>query len=136
MVHLSSFLQNPGTAAAPFNIAFETSAKRWDWQEKPGNEKQARRFAALMKAVGNQYPPEVFTTGKPSCQFRKAPLKMSSGLNGNALQPNDLVVDVGGGTGSLSLTLFNSFSHLRYVVQDLDKQIVEARKVQHALQNA
>ncbi|KAF5386557.1 hypothetical protein D9615_001582 [Tricholomella constricta] len=112
-VHLfSPFLQNPGNAAAPFNIAFKTEAKMWDWYEEPGNEWRARRFTAAMKGGGDRFPPQLFT----------------SGIRGDALSPDDVVVDVGGSIGSVALALYKAFPNLRYVVQDLGKQIDEAGK--------
>ncbi|KAG6854561.1 hypothetical protein C0991_004897 [Blastosporella zonata] len=112
-VHLfSSYLQNPGNAAAPFNVAFKTDTKMWDWYEEPGNEWRARRFTASMKGGGDRFPPQIFTAG----------------INGDLLEPDDVVVDVGGSIGSVALTLYKSFPKLHYVVQDLGKQIDEAKK--------
>ncbi|KAG6910302.1 hypothetical protein DXG01_011699 [Tephrocybe rancida] len=113
-VHLfSSYLQNPAVAAAPFNVAFKTDAKMWDWYEEPGNEWRARRFTASMKGGGDRFPPQIFT----------------SGINGDLLKPGDVVVDVGGSIGSVALTLYKTFPKLHYVVQDLGKQIDEAKKI-------
>jgi hypothetical protein len=53
-VHLSSFMQNPGQHAAPFNIAFKTDAKLWDWYEEPENNWRARRFRTVMKDHASQ----------------------------------------------------------------------------------
>jgi hypothetical protein len=43
-------MQNPGRYAAPFNIAFKTDAKLWDWYEQPGNEWRARRFSVAVSS--------------------------------------------------------------------------------------
>ena len=49
-------MQGPGRNAAPFNIAFKTEAKLWDWYEEPGNEWRARRFSvAISGSADRQY---------------------------------------------------------------------------------
>jgi hypothetical protein len=47
-------MQNPGSNAAPFNMAFKTEAKLWDWYEEPENNWRARRFSAVMKDSSKQ----------------------------------------------------------------------------------
>jgi hypothetical protein len=39
------------------------------------------------------------------------------------------VVDVGGSVGSVTLKIAKVFPHLRYIVQDLQKEITEGEKV-------
>jgi hypothetical protein len=68
MGHFSSFLQNPGIAAAPFNIAYKTDAKFWAWHEALEDE-EAQRFTLFVKGMGRQLPPEIFTAGKHTFQF-------------------------------------------------------------------
>ncbi|KAE9406823.1 S-adenosyl-L-methionine-dependent methyltransferase [Gymnopus androsaceus JB14] len=103
-VHFSTYLRNPDQAQAPFNIAHRTPKKLWEWYEEPGNEWRLRRFTISMKANGDMFPPQIFT----------------GGIDGNALKPDDVVVDVGGSIGTVTLTLLRAFPNLRYVVQDLD----------------
>jgi 16S rRNA A1518/A1519 N6-dimethyltransferase RsmA/KsgA/DIM1 with predicted DNA glycosylase/AP lyase activity len=50
-------------------------------------------------------------------------------LDWAALKNDDVVVDVGGGTGGLTLLLLKSFPQIKYVVQDLEMVIPEAEKV-------
>ncbi|KAJ3730279.1 S-adenosyl-L-methionine-dependent methyltransferase [Lentinula raphanica] len=110
---LIPFMKNPQEAAAPFNIAYKTTKKMWEWTEEPGNEYSSRRFTAAMKNTAEaSYPPELFT----------------SNIDGDALKVNETIVDVGGGVGSVTLALRNAYPKLRYVVQDLEHQIVAARK--------
>lgn len=45
------------------------------------------------------------------------------------MKANDVVVDVGGNLGTLTLLLAKTFPHLRYVVQDLPKVIPGAKDV-------
>ena len=52
-----------------------------------------------------------------------------SGLDWKSIKNGSVVVDIGGGIGSATLILAKAFPHLRYVVQDLDKVVMEAYKV-------
>ncbi|KIK59999.1 hypothetical protein GYMLUDRAFT_44008 [Collybiopsis luxurians FD-317 M1] len=109
----SSFIKNPEQASAPFNVAYKTSSKMWDWFEEPGNEVRSRRFTTAMKSSAeSMYPPEIFT----------------SGIDGSSLKAGDVVVDVGGGTGAATLVLQKAFPDLRFVVQDLGQQIAVAKE--------
>ncbi|GAW03924.1 S-adenosyl-L-methionine-dependent methyltransferase [Lentinula edodes] len=113
-VPFTSFVKNPGQASAPFNIAYKTSKKMWEWMEEPGNELSARKITAAMKDTGDaMYPPEIFT----------------SGIDGDALKTNGVVVDVGGGSGLVTLALKKVYPNLRYVIQDLAPTIAAAGKV-------
>lgn len=109
-VHFSEFVQNPTKAEAPFNIALMTDAKMWEWYEEPGNEWRARRFAAAMKGGADRYPSEIFVNGV--------------GLKD--LHSGAVIVDVGGSVGSCVLHLYKACPDMRYVVQDLEKQITAA----------
>ncbi|KAF8825705.1 hypothetical protein HHX47_DHR6000182 [Lentinula edodes] len=111
------FIKNPKQASAPFNIAYNTPEKMWEWTEKPGNELVSRKFGAAMQNIGEMSPSEVFT----------------SGIEADKLKANDIVVDVGGGVGTLTLTLKKAFPNLRYIVQDLDQQIFWAEKDPEAI---
>lgn len=63
--HFSEFVQNPGQAAAAFNIAHKTDLKMWDWYEIPGNEWRSRRFTVVMKgAAESRFTPDLFTNGQ------------------------------------------------------------------------
>ncbi|RDB21483.1 4-O-methyltransferase 1 [Hypsizygus marmoreus] len=108
--HFSDMLQNPSKAAAAFNIALNTEAKMWDWYEEPGNEWRARRFTAAMTGGADRFPSEIFTNG----------------IGGKDLQEGDVVVDVGGSVGSAVLPMYKAFPHLKFVVQDLAKQVIAA----------
>ncbi|KAJ3735169.1 S-adenosyl-L-methionine-dependent methyltransferase [Lentinula guzmanii] len=108
---LISFIKNPKQASAPFNMAYKTSQTMFEWMEKSGNGFEARVFTAAMK-VNDENPPEIYT----------------SSIQGNTLKPNDTIVDVGGGRGSVTFALHKAYPKLRYVVQDLDQQIAAAKK--------
>ncbi|KAJ3848237.1 S-adenosyl-L-methionine-dependent methyltransferase [Lentinula lateritia] len=107
-----TFVKNPGQASAPFNVAYKTSKKMWEWMEEPGNELSARKITAAMKDTGDaMYPPELFR------------------IDGDALKTNGVVVDVGGGSGLVTLALKKAYPKLRYVIQDLEPTIAAAGKV-------
>ncbi|KAJ3722637.1 S-adenosyl-L-methionine-dependent methyltransferase [Lentinula raphanica] len=106
-----SFIKNPQQASAPFNIAYKTSKTMFEWMEEPGNELLARVFTAAMKMNANE-PTETYTRG----------------IEGDALKPNDVIVDVGGGPGSVTSAIQKAYPKLRYVVQDLDPQIAAAKR--------
>ena len=46
-----------------------------------------------------------------------------------SLPPHSLVVDVGGGIGSTSMMLAETFEHLRFVVQDREVVVEHGEKV-------
>ncbi|KAJ3848008.1 S-adenosyl-L-methionine-dependent methyltransferase [Lentinula lateritia] len=104
-VHLSAWLRNPEQAPAALNMGCKTPKKLWDWYEEPNNEARLRRFTVGMKA--NAYPSHIFTNG----------------IHGDALKSDDVVVDVGGSLGTVTLVLKKAFPKLKYVVQDNDKTI-------------
>ncbi|KAG6919980.1 hypothetical protein DXG01_013329 [Tephrocybe rancida] len=113
-VHFSEFVQNPKRSDAAFNIAHQTEAKMWDWYEEPRNELRARRFAAAMKGGADRFPADIFING--------------IAIDCKNLQDSDVVVDVGGSVGAAVLSLWKLYPNLRYVVQDLEKQIVIAKE--------
>ncbi|KAF7303731.1 4-O-methyltransferase 1 [Mycena indigotica] len=110
--YLSEFLRQPGDNASPFNIAYNTKKTMWEWRQEPQNVWRARRFAVGMKGGGEMFPTSIFTEG----------------ISGDKLPKDSLVVDVGGSVGSVTLKLAEAFPHLRFVVQDLHKEITEGEK--------
>ncbi|KAG6815873.1 hypothetical protein H0H87_010616 [Tephrocybe sp. NHM501043] len=110
--HFSEFIQKPDQSDAAFNLAHQTPAKMWDWYEEPENELRARRFAAAMKGGADRFPAEIFINA----------------IGCKDLQDNDVIVDVGGSVGAAVLSLWKPYPNLRYVVQDLEKQIVVAEE--------
>jgi len=84
----------------------------WEWREEPHNIWRARRFAVGMKGGGDMFPASIFTEG----------------VGGDKLPADALVVDVGGSIGSVTLKIAKVFPHLKYIVQDLQKEITEGEK--------
>lgn len=85
-----------------------------------------------MKANGDMFPPQIFTGGESSARDGLPLTQLSSGIDGNALKPDDVVVDVGGSIGTVTLTLLRAFPNLRYVVQDLDTVMPSGEEVRCA----
>ncbi|KAJ6568457.1 O-methyltransferase-domain-containing protein [Mycena sp. CBHHK59/15] len=110
--YLSEFLRGGGADASAFNTAFKTPKTMWEWREEPLNMWRARRFAVGMKGGGDVFPASIFTAG----------------VAGDTLPADAVVVDVGGSVGSVTLKLAKAFPHLKYVVQDLQKEIAEGEK--------
>ncbi|KIK53484.1 hypothetical protein GYMLUDRAFT_265005 [Collybiopsis luxurians FD-317 M1] len=109
---LSSWLKQPLQAPAAFNMVYKTPKKMWDWLEEPSNEWRARRFTAGMKGGADMFPQDIFING----------------IDGSTLKADDIIVDIGGSIGSATLVVKKAFPQLRYVVQDLEKQIVAGQK--------
>ncbi|KAF8510757.1 S-adenosyl-L-methionine-dependent methyltransferase [Gautieria morchelliformis] len=109
---LTEYIKDPSRHTAPFNIAFDTKLSLWEWFEQPGNDWRLRRFIALMTHEGKLINASIFTEA----------------IDWKALKPSDVVVDVAGNVGTVTLILAKAFPHLKYVVQDLGKVIPDASK--------
>ncbi|KAJ6554494.1 O-methyltransferase [Mycena capillaripes] len=86
----------------PLNRAFNTHIDLFSWLELPENQVRFRRFGMAMDASRRVSPPA-------AAQHR---FKWSS------LSENTLIVDVGGGVGSVSLQIAKSNPKLRFLIQD------------------
>ncbi|KAI0685289.1 S-adenosyl-L-methionine-dependent methyltransferase [Cytidiella melzeri] len=109
--YLAETLTSPNLAhsnepnKAAFNTAFKTDLGVFDWYELPENEYRRRRFANAMEGTQSLTPPG-------------ATIRVVEGFDWQSLPKGSVVVDVGGGFGSQSLSLAQAFSHLKFVVQD------------------
>ncbi|KAJ7599610.1 S-adenosyl-L-methionine-dependent methyltransferase, partial [Mycena floridula] len=106
--HMSEFIQH--LVIPPFNTAMKTESKMWDWLTEPGNEFQLKRSTAAMAGAAGQHPADF----------------LISGIEAKSLKVDDVVVDVGGSIGTATQAIWKAYPHLKFVVQDLDKQIEEA----------
>lgn len=85
----------------------------------------------MKNAADAMFSPQIFTSGGCLLHYwANAYLLLPIiGVDGDVLEPDDVVVDVGGSVGSVTLTLLRAFPKLRYVVQDLERQIAAGERV-------
>ena len=100
----------------------------WSWLERPDNRLRLARFGAAMNGVKNATPPTAILEGSTILCFIHFTLEISIpvGYGWEHLPEGSLVVDVGGGVGSQSLTLASHHPHLRFVVQDREFVVGDA----------
>ncbi|KAJ7147632.1 O-methyltransferase [Mycena crocata] len=95
----------------PLNKAFGTHVDLFTWYEKPENKIRFKRFGMAMDASRRMSPPGIL-----------------QGFRWSALPEKMLVVDVGGGIGSISLEIAKANDHLHFIVQDKAAVIQEGEK--------
>ncbi|KAH9012303.1 S-adenosyl-L-methionine-dependent methyltransferase [Lactarius hengduanensis] len=116
--YLTETLLDPelGHATEPtktaLNKAFGFEGDMWSWFEHPNNRLRLARFGSAMSNVTNMTPEGAILEGYA---WEKLP-------------PGSLVVDVGGGVGSQSLTLARRHPDLRFVVQDREAVLGDANE--------
>ncbi|KAI0712846.1 O-methyltransferase [Cerioporus squamosus] len=113
---LSPWLLGGGPAtgyATPFNLAFKTQLKYYEWLEQPGNESKLLRFGHSMNGT----------------RYWELAENIIHGFPWDELPKDSVVVDVGGGIGSVSVTLSEAYPHLRFVVEDRAPVVAVAPKV-------
>ncbi|KAI9463926.1 S-adenosyl-L-methionine-dependent methyltransferase [Russula earlei] len=92
------------------NKALNVEGDFWSWLEGPDNRLRLARFGAAMNGLKNMTPVDAILQG----------------YDWNHLPMDSLVVDVGGGIGSQSMTLARHNPHLRFIVQDREAVIGDA----------
>ena len=106
-----------------------------EWIVAPGNEKISMRYANAMKAQESMQPGEAVLLGDPRSRFCTLCVLMMNeclGFPWASLSPDALIVDVGGGVGGAMMSLYKSFPHLRFAVQDTAKMIEIGHQVRDA----
>ncbi|OSC97043.1 S-adenosyl-L-methionine-dependent methyltransferase [Trametes coccinea BRFM310] len=93
---------------APFNLAFDTQLGFFPWLELPENRSRLERFGHAMTGTRQWETKEGILFGFPWAD----------------LQPDSVLIDVGGGIGSTSLTVALAHPHIKVVVEDRP-QVVE-----------
>ncbi|TBU26516.1 O-methyltransferase [Dichomitus squalens] len=99
---------------SPFNLAFKTDLKFYEWLEEPGNEARLTRFGHSMNGT----------------RYWELAENIIHGFPWHELPQDSVVVDIGGGIGSVSVILAEAYPHLRFVVEDREPVVAIAR--QHA----
>ncbi|KAH9167780.1 S-adenosyl-L-methionine-dependent methyltransferase [Lactarius sanguifluus] len=116
--YLTETLLDPefGHATEPtktaLNKAFGFKGDMWDWIESLDNRLRHARFGDAMINMTNMTPEDAILEG----------------YAWDKLPPGSLVVDVGGGVGSQSLTLARRHPDLRFVVQDREAVLGDANE--------
>ncbi|THG96712.1 hypothetical protein EW026_g5168 [Hermanssonia centrifuga] len=103
--------EQPAGIDAPFHLALNEKGSIWDWYDKPGNDLRGRRFNSAMSGGGDMFPPSIFTKD----------------VYWKHLTENDVVVDVGGNVGTVTMLLVKAFPKPRYIIQDIAKVIEDGK---------
>ncbi|KAJ8475167.1 hypothetical protein ONZ51_g6741 [Trametes cubensis] len=98
----------PVKYVCPFNLAFDTQLNFFPWLELPENRGRLERFGHAMTGTRQWETKEGILFGFPWSE----------------LPPDSVLVDVGGGIGSTSLTVAVAHPHVNVVVEDRP-QVVE-----------
>lgn len=94
-----------------FNVAFNTTDDFWTWLKRPGNEKRNTRFIMAMNNLSRLDNEQNVLQGFPW----------------DSLPDGAKVVDVGGGIGSVSMTIAAACPKLNFIVQDRPHVISHAK---------
>ncbi|KAF8852513.1 S-adenosyl-L-methionine-dependent methyltransferase [Acephala macrosclerotiorum] len=86
---------------AAFNVACGTDLQRYPWLAQPGHEQQATRFSHMLDFARQERATDVRFV-----------------VQGYSWQDVDTVVDIGGGSGDVAITLAKAFPQLHVTVED------------------
>jgi hypothetical protein len=109
--------------------AFNTKGNFYDVLGMPGQEYRRARFGLQMTGTMTAGHANSVPDGTSLVYMRRTNSDLCAGFDWAALGSGALVVDVGGGIGSQSLILANTFPRLRFVIQDLESVIIQGGKV-------
>jgi hypothetical protein len=130
---LWSFSENEGHA--PISLAnqpnTETPLPLFEHYAQPGQERVQATFNAAMEAYSITLPPRTLLNGLlliTCALIRPKLIRRYAGFDWGRLPLESLVVDVGGGIGSMTRTVLREHPNLSYIVQDLPGTLEDARK--------
>ncbi|KAF7432640.1 hypothetical protein PC9H_004582 [Pleurotus ostreatus] len=106
------FMKDSKGYVSPLSMSNQDRANLFEWYEKPGHKWRAHRFATAMKA-----PAKLWGQGA-----------YASVLDWHSLPTGSTIVDVGGSTGEVTMELARAAPQHKYVLQDLEGAIVEAKR--------
>ncbi|KXN81029.1 Sterigmatocystin 8-O-methyltransferase [Leucoagaricus sp. SymC.cos] len=110
--YMAEFLKSSGKAAkSPFSLAYGTKKTLWDWYAEPEHTWRFGRFVGAMQNVATMYGDSIF----------------QNAYDWKRLKSTDVVVDVGGNMGTVTLAIAKMFSQPKFVVQDLPPVIEGAK---------
>ncbi|RDX43036.1 S-adenosyl-L-methionine-dependent methyltransferase [Lentinus brumalis] len=99
----------------PFNYAYQTDENIYAWLERPEN-------AFRLKQVGRGMSAGRAAEGSTSVTETRV-------FPWDTLPADSVIVDVGGGIGSVSIELAQAHPHLRFIVQDREQTLALAPKI-------
>ncbi|KLO07400.1 S-adenosyl-L-methionine-dependent methyltransferase [Schizopora paradoxa] len=105
-----AFSNEPNRAS--FNKGFNTNKTLWEFYEDPAQSARLHRFNTGMQALQRMQPVE----------------QLRDSFDWVGLRDDALVVDVGGGIGSVPLALVKLIPKLKFVVQDMPLVVEDAQK--------
>ena len=115
-----------------FNLAINTDRIYFDWMDQPENKEVLKAFSIGMAGFSSISPSTNLLGGKYICfvLFLKSRVSyVRSGFEWSELPNNSVIVDVGGGIGSQTMTLARAYTKLKFIVQDRQPTIYQAEKV-------
>ncbi|KAF2448082.1 S-adenosyl-L-methionine-dependent methyltransferase [Karstenula rhodostoma CBS 690.94] len=113
---LSRFAASPEPHETAYNIANKTDLGMYDFLAQ--HPSRARRFAGAMRFFSDD-----------AVSYIRALLSAFPWTDAAQDREDFIVVDVGGGVGSVAVTLAEHTAHMRFVVQDKEEPVEEGRGV-------
>ncbi|KAF8953241.1 O-methyltransferase [Flammula alnicola] len=108
-----NFSKKEDPSHTPFNLAYKTDLPVFMWLGEKGNENRLKRFGIAFEGGNKMMPPNAILMG----------------YDWNSLPQGSIVVDVGGGLGTESMTIAKAHRGLKLIVQD--RAPVVADGIQH-----
>ncbi|TFK65267.1 S-adenosyl-L-methionine-dependent methyltransferase [Pluteus cervinus] len=106
-------MKDASSGLSPFQRAYNEPLPYYKWLETPENAYRFHRFGIMMRGFGAMQPPDAIEKAYPW----------------NSLPQNSVVVDVGGGIGTLAISIARAYSHLKVVVQDTEAVVEEGETI-------